>query len=118
MPVSTIHPPFRDYEFDYSFITFFFAVQAATTEWLGDMPNPLEIGGQIEDCLLLAQEAGLRKVALGNSLQKTGTKIVKAKNCPIRCLLVSDGNKKSLLIKIKFCLIFYYSASSVMLLVT
>jgi hypothetical protein len=68
------------------------------------MPNPLEIGGQIEDCLLLAQEAGLRKVALGNSLQKTGTKIVKAKNCPLRCLLVSDGNKKSLLIKIRFLL--------------
>ncbi len=43
---------------------------------------------------------------LRKSLQKTGTKKVKAKNCPLRCLLVSDGNKKSLLIKIRPYLIF------------
>ncbi len=72
---SQLYPPFRDYEFGYSFITLFFAVQAATTEWLGDMPNPLEIGGQIEGCLLLAQEAGLREDALGNSLQKQELKL-------------------------------------------
>lgn len=32
---------------------------AATTEWLGEMPNPIQIGSQLNTCLVLAQEAGL-----------------------------------------------------------
>merc|ERR1711915_437104 len=31
----------------------------ATTEWLGDMPNPIEIGGQINDCISKAEGQGL-----------------------------------------------------------
>jgi len=30
-----------------------------TNEWLGDMPNPIEIGGQITDCLLVARAQNL-----------------------------------------------------------
>jgi len=32
---------------------------AATTTWLNDMPNPIEIGGQINDCLDQAKALGL-----------------------------------------------------------
>jgi hypothetical protein len=44
----------------YSLCIFVFLV-AATTKWLGEMPNPIEIGGQVEACLALAKQAGLRQ---------------------------------------------------------
>ena len=29
---------------------------AATTQWAGEMPNPLEVGGQLEGCRQMAAE--------------------------------------------------------------
>jgi len=43
----------------------------ATTEWLGDMPNPIQIGGQIDDCITQAEAQGLDTTKLffgGHSL--------------------------------------------------